>query len=105
MGLVPGRGRHKPRADFSDSDPRMKPCWSGVSPACKTQLDTERSLDLSATARALGALIVCGSPGVNRTLERQEKRAAVRGAVEAPRRVVLNMVREGIRPRVASPPR
>jgi len=69
----------------------MKPYWSGVFPACTTQLKRDQSLDLTATTRHLEALlgsgvaglIMCGSLGENQTLEPQEKRAVVRCAVEA----------------------
>jgi dihydrodipicolinate synthase/N-acetylneuraminate lyase len=68
----------------------MKPHWTGVFPACTTQLKRDQSLDLTATARHLDALIksgvsgliVCGSLGENQTLDPNEKRAVVRCAVE-----------------------
>ena len=71
----------------------MKPHWTGVFPACTTQLKRDQSLDLPATARHLEALIesgvsgliVCGSLGENQTLDPDEKRAVVRGAVETAR--------------------
>jgi 4-hydroxy-tetrahydrodipicolinate synthase len=71
----------------------MKPHWSGVFPACTTQLRKDQSLDLPATARHLevliasgvSGLIMCGSLGENQTLEPEEKRAVVRCAVEAAR--------------------
>jgi dihydrodipicolinate synthase/N-acetylneuraminate lyase len=71
----------------------MKPHWSGVFPACTTQLKEDQSLDLPATARHLEALIesgvsgliMCGSLGENQTLEPDEKRAVVRCAVETAR--------------------
>ena len=71
----------------------MKPHWSGVFPACTTQLKKDQSLDLPATARHLEALIdsgvtgliMCGSLGENQTLDPDEKRAVVRCAVETAR--------------------
>ena len=71
----------------------MKPYWSGVFPACTTQLRKDQSLDLPATARHLEALIesgvsgliMCGSLGENQTLDPDEKRAVVRCAVELAR--------------------
>ncbi len=71
----------------------MKPYWSGVFPACTTQLKKDQSLDLPATARHLEALIdsgvngliMCGSLGENQTLDPDEKRAVVRCAVETAR--------------------
>jgi 1-pyrroline-4-hydroxy-2-carboxylate deaminase len=71
----------------------MKPHWTGVFPACTTQLKQDQSLDLPATARHLEAiidsgvsgLIMCGSLGENQTLEPEEKRAVVRCAVETAR--------------------
>ena len=71
----------------------MKPHWTGVFPACTTQLKKDQSLDLPATARHVEALIasgargiiMCGSLGENQTLEPVEKRAVVRCAVEVAR--------------------
>ena len=71
----------------------MKPYWSGVFPACTTQLKRDQALDLPATARHLEALIesgvngliMCGSLGENQTLDPDEKRAVVRCAVETAR--------------------
>src|ERR1041384_4038158 len=71
----------------------MKPHWTGVFPACTTQLKKDQSLDLPATARHLEALIesgvsgliLCGSLGENQALELQEKRAVVQCAVETAR--------------------
>ena len=71
----------------------MKPHWTGVFPACTTQLKRDQSLDLPATARHLEALIesgvsglvTCGSLGENQTLEPDEKRAVVGCAVETAR--------------------
>ena len=71
----------------------MKPYWSGVFPACTTQLKQDQSLDLPATARHLAViigsgvsgLIMCGSLGENQTLDPEEKRAVVRCAVETAR--------------------
>jgi dihydrodipicolinate synthase/N-acetylneuraminate lyase len=68
-----------------------EPHWTGVFPACTTQLKkNDQSLDLPATARHLEALIksgvsglvMCGSLGENQTLEPDEKRAVVACAVE-----------------------
>ena len=71
----------------------MKPNWTGVFPACTTQLKRDQSLDLPATARHLEklvasgvkGLIMCGSLGENQTLEPDEKRAVVQCAVEVAR--------------------
>jgi 1-pyrroline-4-hydroxy-2-carboxylate deaminase len=71
----------------------MKPHWTGVFPACTTQLKKDQSLDLPATARhfealiqsGVSGLIVCGSLGENQTLDPDEKRAVVRCAVETAR--------------------
>jgi len=71
----------------------MKPHWTGVFPACTTQLKRDQSLDLPATARhfealiqsGVSGLIVCGSLGENQTLDPEEKRAVVRCAVETAR--------------------
>jgi len=71
----------------------MKPNWTGVFPACTTQLKRDQSLDLPATAKHLEALIasgvngliMCGSLGENQTLEPDEKRAVLRCAVEVAR--------------------
>ncbi|MFM8468479.1 MAG: dihydrodipicolinate synthase family protein [Limisphaerales bacterium] len=71
----------------------MKPHWTGVFPACTTQLKRDQSLDLPATARhfealiesGVSGLIVCGSLGENQTLDPDEKRAVVRCAVETAR--------------------
>ena len=71
----------------------MKPNWTGVFPACTTQLKRDQSLDLPATARHLEklvasgvkGLIMCGSLGENQTLDPDEKRAVVRCAVEVAR--------------------
>jgi len=68
----------------------MKPHWTGVFPACTTQLKRDQSLDLPATARhfealiqsGVSGLIVCGSLGENQTLDPDEKRAVVKCAVE-----------------------
>lgn len=68
----------------------MKPHWTGVFPACTTQLKRDQSLDLAATSRHLEALIasgvsgliMCGSLGENQSLDPEEKRAVVRCAVE-----------------------
>ena len=71
----------------------MKPHWTGVFPACTTQLKRDQSLDLPATARHLEALIesgvsglvICGSLGENQTLDPDEKRAVVSCAFETAR--------------------
>ncbi len=71
----------------------MIPHWTGVFPACTTQLKKDQSLDLPATARhfevliesGVCGLIVCGSLGENQTLDPDEKRAVVRCAVETAR--------------------
>ena len=71
----------------------MKLTWTGVFPACTTQLKKDQSLDLPATARhfevliesGVNGLIVCGSLGENQTLDPDEKRAVVRCAVETAR--------------------
>ena len=71
----------------------MKHLWTGVFPACTTQLKRDQSLDLPATARHLEALIesgisglvMCGSLGENQTLDPDEKRAVVGCAVETAR--------------------
>ncbi len=71
----------------------MKPYWTGVFPACTTQLKRDQSLDLPATAQHLEALIdsgvngliMSGSLGENQTLDPDEKRAVVRCAVETAR--------------------
>ena len=71
----------------------MKLNWTGVFPACTTQLKKDQSLDLPATARhfevliesGVNGLIVCGSLGENQTLDSDEKRAVVRCAVETAR--------------------
>ncbi len=71
----------------------MKHIWTGVFPACTTQLNKDQSLDLPGTARHFDALIesgvtgliVCGSLGENQTLGPDEKRAVVRCAVETAR--------------------
>ena len=71
----------------------MKPYWTGVFPACTTQLKKDQSLDLLATARHLEALIesgvsgliMCGSLGENQTLTLAEKLAVLQCAVETAR--------------------
>lgn len=71
----------------------LNPRWSGVFPAVTTQLTSDQSLDLPATARHLEALlesgvsglIMCGSLGENQTLAIDEKRQVVRCAVEVAR--------------------
>ncbi len=68
----------------------MKPYWTGVFPACTTQLKKDQSLDLPATVRhvealiasGISGLIMCGSLGENQALDPDEKRAVVRCAIE-----------------------
>ena len=68
----------------------MKPHWTGVFPACTTQLKKDQSIDLPATARhfevliesGVTGLVVCGSLGENQTLDPDEKRIVVKCAVE-----------------------
>lgn len=68
----------------------MKPYWTGVFPACTTQLKKDQSIDLPATARhfevliesGVTGLVVCGSLGENQTLDPDEKRIVVKCAVE-----------------------
>jgi 1-pyrroline-4-hydroxy-2-carboxylate deaminase len=65
--------------------------WQGVFPAVTTQLKQDQSLDLEATARHLEALInsgvtgliMCGSLGENQSLDPEEKRQVLEGAVGA----------------------
>ncbi len=67
--------------------------WHGVFPAATTQFAQDLSVDLAATAAVEAALIadgvhglvVLGTVGENNSLEPDEKRAVVRGAVEASR--------------------
>ncbi|MGH6780825.1 MAG: dihydrodipicolinate synthase family protein, partial [Sphingomonadaceae bacterium] len=64
--------------------------WSGVYPAATTQFATDMSIDLDATQRVQNALIedgvdgliVLGTVGENNSLEVDEKRAVLAGAVE-----------------------
>jgi 4-hydroxy-tetrahydrodipicolinate synthase len=68
-----------------------RPLWHGVYPAATTQFAEDLSLDLAATPavqRALvddgvDGLILLGTCGENNSLEPEEKRAVLRGAVEA----------------------
>ena len=58
----------------------MRSHWQGVFPAVTTQLKRDQSLDLDATARhietliarGVSGLVVCGSLGENRALDRDE---------------------------------
>lgn len=71
----------------------MQPFWTGVFPAVTTQFKQDQSLDLSATARHLEAivdsgvsgLIMCGSLGENQTMLPEEKRSVIRCAIETSR--------------------
>jgi 4-hydroxy-tetrahydrodipicolinate synthase len=65
--------------------------WKGVYPAATTQFAEDLSLDLDATQRVQTALvddgvdglIILGTCGENNSLEPDEKRAVLKGAVEA----------------------
>ena len=65
--------------------------WTGVYPAATTQFAEDMSVDLDATQRVQSALIddgvdgliILGTCGENNSLEPQEKRAVLKGAVEA----------------------
>jgi 4-hydroxy-tetrahydrodipicolinate synthase len=65
--------------------------WSGVFPAATTQFASDLSVDLDATQRVQDALItdgvhgliVLGTCGENNSLEPEEKRAVLKGAVAA----------------------
>ncbi|SFG35706.1 4-hydroxy-tetrahydrodipicolinate synthase [Novosphingobium sp. CF614] len=65
--------------------------WSGVYPAATTQFAADFSIDMDATQRVQTALvddgvdglIVLGTCGENNSLEPEEKRAVLAGAVEA----------------------
>jgi len=65
--------------------------WAGVFPAVTTQFRRDQSLDLGATAAHLevvlasgvSGVVVCGSLGENQTLDPDEKRRVVEGAVRA----------------------
>jgi 4-hydroxy-tetrahydrodipicolinate synthase len=69
----------------------MKPYWQGVFPAVTTQLKSDQSLDLEATARHVEALIesgvtgliMLGSLGENQALEPEEKRRVVEATVKS----------------------
>jgi 1-pyrroline-4-hydroxy-2-carboxylate deaminase len=71
----------------------MKVSWKGVFPAVTTQFHADQSLDLAGTARhinalidnGVNALIMLGTVGENTSLEREEKIAVVKCAVEAAR--------------------
>ena len=68
----------------------MTPNWHGVFPALTTQMHRDGSLDLEGTARHIEAMlesgvrgmIMLGSLGENQSMERAEKLAVVRMAVE-----------------------
>ncbi|HSY08986.1 MAG TPA: dihydrodipicolinate synthase family protein [Steroidobacteraceae bacterium] len=71
---------------------RPLPCsWSGVFPAATTQFDAALSVDLEATQRVQAALlrdgvhglVLLGTVGEGNSLSAQEKRAVLKGAVEA----------------------
>lgn len=65
--------------------------WEGVYPAATTQFAKDMSVDLDATQRVQSALvddgvtglIILGTCGENNSLEPQEKRTVLKGAVEA----------------------
>lgn len=65
--------------------------WEGVYPAATTQFAEDLSIDLDATQRVQSALvddgvdglIILGTCGENNSLEPQEKRQVLKGAVEA----------------------
>jgi len=68
-----------------------KTLWHGVYPAATTQFAADLSLDLPACRRTLGALVadgvdglvLLGTVGENNSLRPEEKRVALRAAVEA----------------------
>lgn len=68
----------------------MKPNWRGVFPAVTTQLHKDQSLDLSATAKHVEALIesgvsgliMLGSLGENQSLAPEEKRRVIETTVK-----------------------
>ena len=68
-----------------------KPLWHGVYPAATTQFAVDLSLDLPAYRRTLSALvddgvdglILLGTVGENNSLRPEEKRVALREAIEA----------------------
>src|SRR5690349_21029497 len=65
--------------------------WEGVYPAATTQFADDLSVDIDATQRVQSALIddgvtgliILGTCGENNSLEPEEKRAVLKGAVEA----------------------
>jgi 4-hydroxy-tetrahydrodipicolinate synthase len=69
----------------------MQVSWSGVFPAATTQFATDLSIDYAATQKVQDALvrdgvhglIIMGTVGENNSLEADEKRAVLKGAVEA----------------------
>ena len=85
-------------------------CWGGVFPAITTQLRSDQSLDLDATARHVEALIASGVSGIiflgslgeNQSLRPEEKRSyfaamleAVNAARERKTSVVTQLVASG----------
>ena len=68
-----------------------RPMWHGVYPAATTQIAADSSVDLDATQRVQTALVddgvdglvLLGTVGENNSLLPEEKRAVLRGAVEA----------------------
>nr|WP_207790020.1 dihydrodipicolinate synthase family protein [Sphingosinicella humi] len=68
-----------------------RPMWQGVYPAATTQFAADSSVDLDATQRVQTALVedgvdglvLLGTVGENNSLLPEEKRAVLRGAVEA----------------------
>jgi 1-pyrroline-4-hydroxy-2-carboxylate deaminase len=67
-----------------------RPLWAGVYPAATTQFSQDLSVDLSATQAVQNALvedgvdglIILGTCGENNSLEPDEKRAVLKGAVD-----------------------
>lgn len=67
------------------------PLWHGVYPAATTQFDPDLALDISASQQTLAALVadgvdglvLLGTVGENNSLRPEEKRLALRAAVEA----------------------
>jgi 1-pyrroline-4-hydroxy-2-carboxylate deaminase len=67
-----------------------RPLWAGVYPAATTQFSQDMSVDLSATQAVQNALvedgvdglIILGTCGENNSLEPDEKRAVLKGAVD-----------------------
>ncbi|HEX3718926.1 MAG TPA: dihydrodipicolinate synthase family protein [Verrucomicrobiae bacterium] len=68
-----------------------EPFWQGVFPAITTQLKSDYSIDLEATARhaevliesGVAGLIFLGSLGENQAMRREEKRAVIESMVKA----------------------